>query len=64
MLYIENAGATAPPGSAGISVVQYGEKAYAQIRRFIVVERKKRQHWSKCMYVSLKIGADRLADKT
>jgi hypothetical protein len=62
MLYIENAGATAPPGSAGISVVQYGEKAYAQIRRFIVVEPKKRQHWSKCMYVSFWIEVGSLAD--
>ena len=52
MLHIENAGATAPPGSTGISEVRYGEKAFAQIRRFIVVESKRKQHWSNCMYVS------------
>ncbi|KAI9874205.1 MAG: hypothetical protein M1830_010077, partial [Pleopsidium flavum] len=52
MLYIENAGATAPPGAAGISLVQYGERAYAQIRRFIVVEPKKKQHWSKCICIT------------
>lgn len=49
MLLIENASERVPPGSVNESLVQYGERAYARISRFVVVEAKSDRHYSKCM---------------
>lgn len=49
MLLIENASEMVSPGSANVSLVHYGERAYARISRFVVVEPKVDRHYSKCM---------------
>ena len=36
----------------GPSVVRYGERAYAKVRRFIVVHAKPKDYYSKCMLVT------------
>lgn len=49
MLFIENASEMIPLGSINVSVVGYGERAFARISRFVVVEPRASRHYSKCM---------------
>ena len=49
MLFIENASEMMTMDSANISVVSYGQRAFARISRFVVVEPKGGRHYSKCM---------------
>ncbi|MCJ1480724.1 hypothetical protein MMC06_000879 [Schaereria dolodes] len=40
----------------GPSMVKFGERAFAKIRRFVVVRAKPQQHWSKCIAISTHDG--------
>lgn len=63
-LHTEDAGHTVGDHSSfGFSVVSYGELAYSQLRRFVVIKAKPRENYCLCMYVydvsTHKAAADR-----
>jgi len=52
MLFIQNASETVSRALKGVSLVEYGGRAYARISRFVIVEPKRDRHYSNCIPIS------------
>ncbi|KAL8677585.1 MAG: hypothetical protein Q9186_005994 [Xanthomendoza sp. 1 TL-2023] len=55
-LHTEDAGNKSDQSSFGFSTIPYGQRAYSQLRRFVVVKAKPREHYCLCVPITTYSG--------